>query len=126
MNTTLHHNVVEIIFFPYYPDLSLQMCKPISGQDTINRPFEVWCVLKDSKDKEYEVHWEKGLANYFTHAVEMKSFETVIIDGLHEKSASNSNNGMSTVYLHKGKNPSVKGITSTVKNKKLVMMDDKD
>lgn len=72
------------------------------------------------------VHWEKGLPAYYIHAVEMKNFETVIIDGLNEESADNSNNGMSTVYLHKGKSPSVKGVTSTVKNKKLVLIDDKD
>ena len=28
------HNGAEITFFPSFPDLSLQMCKPISGQDT--------------------------------------------------------------------------------------------
>ena len=68
------------------------------------------------------VYWEKGLPSYFTHAVEVKNFERVKIDGLHEESFNNN----LVVYLHKGKEPDVKGVSSTSKNKKLVVLDEKD
>lgn len=72
------------------------------------------------------VNWEKGLPSYFTHAVEIKNFETVTIDGLHEESPGNDNTAASTVYLHKGKTSSINGISSTIKNKKLIIKDNKD
>lgn len=71
------------------------------------------------------VFWEKGLPSYFTHAVELKNFETVTIDHLYEASQG-ARNIMATVYLHKGKGSEVKGITSSTANKKLVVVDDKD
>jgi hypothetical protein len=69
------------------------------------------------------VYWGSGLPAYFTHAVECKNFETVIVDGLHEKTSANSNRTMPTIYLHKGKTSDVKEVSSTGKNKKLVIKD---
>jgi len=69
------------------------------------------------------VFWENGLPSWFTHAVEVKNFETVIVDGLHEEAG---NNNVSAIYLHKGKNSETKEISSTSKNKKLVLIDDKN
>lgn len=68
------------------------------------------------------VYWEKGLPSYFSHAVEVKNFEIVKIDGLHEESLNNN----PVVYLHRGKEPEVKGVSATSKNKKLVVIDEKD
>ena len=70
------------------------------------------------------VHWGKGLPDYFTHAVECKNFDTVNIDGLYEQGTVYDNTGTSTIYLHKGKTSNVKEVTSTDKNKKLVTKDD--
>ena len=70
------------------------------------------------------VHWGKGLPDYFTHAVECKNFDTVNIDGLYEQGTVYDNTGTSTIYLHKGKTSNVKEVTSTDKNKKLVWQDD--
>jgi polygalacturonase len=72
------------------------------------------------------INWAKGLPSYFTHSVECKNFENVIIDGLHENLTGGNNTEMSTFYLHKGKTFNVKGVTSTDKNKKLVTEDNKD
>jgi hypothetical protein len=72
------------------------------------------------------INWAKGLPSYFTHSVECKNFENVIIDGLHENLTGGNNTEMSTIYLHKGKTFNVKGVTSTDKNKKLVTEDNKD
>ena len=69
------------------------------------------------------VFWEKGLPSYFIHAVEVENYESVIIDGLREEG---SNNNASSVYLHKGKGNTVKEISSTAKNKKLLITKDKD
>ena len=72
------------------------------------------------------VYWENGLPDYFTHAIECRNFETLTVDGLHEKLSEKDNNKASTIYLHKGKTSDVKGVTSTAKNKKLVIKDDLD
>ena len=72
------------------------------------------------------VYWGKGLPDYFTHAVECKNFEALTVEGLHEKLSDKNNRKASTIYLHKGKTFNVKGVTSTDKNKKLVIKDDKD
>jgi polygalacturonase len=71
------------------------------------------------------VFWEKGLPSWFTHAVEIKNFETVIVNGLHEVSAADNNNA-ATSYLHRGKGAEVKEISSSSKNKKLILNDDKE
>ena len=72
------------------------------------------------------VYWGSGLPDYFTHAVECKNFETIVIDGLHEKTSANSKRTMPTIYLHKGKASVVKGVTSTIKNNKLLIKDNND
>lgn len=72
------------------------------------------------------VHWGKGLPDYFTHAVECANFETVTIDGLHERLPGSSNTLMSTIYLHKGKTCDVKGVTSTDKSRRLAVKDDRE
>jgi polygalacturonase len=69
------------------------------------------------------VFWEGGLPSWFTHAIEIKNFETVIVNGLHEESAKNN---AATIYLHRGKGSEVKEISSTSKNKKLLLVDDKE
>ncbi|WP_202552345.1 glycoside hydrolase family 28 protein [Ginsengibacter hankyongi] len=75
--------------------------------------------------KDVHINWAKGLPSYFTHSVECRNFESVIIDGLHENIGGKGRNKVSTLYLHKGKTSIVKGITSTDKNKRLVIKDDK-
>jgi parallel beta-helix repeat protein len=72
------------------------------------------------------VYWGNGLPDYFTHAVECTNFESLTVEGLHEKLPDKSNSGTSIIYLHKGKTSAVQGVTSTAKNKKLVIKDDKD
>lgn len=71
--------------------------------------------------RDMNVFWEKGLPNYFSHAVEVENFESVTVDRLHEEGGSN----VATIYLHKGKGTDVKQITSSNK-KKLIVTDDKD
>jgi polygalacturonase len=78
--------------------------------------------ISDLSIRNMNVYWGEGLPSYFTHAVELKNFERVKIDGLNESSSSN----IPVVYLHKGKEPEVKGVSSTAKNRKLVLIDDKD
>ena len=72
------------------------------------------------------VYWGKELPAYFTHAVECKNFESIIIDGLHEQLPADNNTGAATIYLHQGKTSDVKGVTSTGKDKKLVIKDNRE
>lgn len=78
--------------------------------------------VSDLSIRNMNVYWEKGLPSYFTHAVEVKNFERVRIDGLIEESYSNK----PVVYLHKGMGTDVKSVNSSVKNKKLILTDNKD
>jgi Glycosyl hydrolases family 28 len=71
------------------------------------------------------VNWEKDLPDYFTHALEIENYEFVTLDGLHEESA-NHETGTATVFLHKGKNAVVKGISSAIKNKVLIAKDGRE
>jgi parallel beta-helix repeat protein len=72
------------------------------------------------------VNWGKGLPDYFTHAVECTNFENILIDGLHEQIDGKNNTTNSTIYLHKGKTSIVKEVSSTNKNKKLLIKDNKE
>lgn len=79
--------------------------------------------VSDLSVRDMNVFWSMKLPSYFTHAVEVENFSSVSIQGLHEESSSNV---AATVYLHKGKSAHVKGITSSNKNKKLFISDNKD
>jgi len=73
------------------------------------------------------VSWGTGLPAYFNHAVECTNFGMVTIDGLHEECTKDSGAGSaSTVYLHKGGTAYIRDITSTDKNKKLILKKDMD
>ena len=78
--------------------------------------------VSDLSIRNMNVYWEKVLPSYFNGTIEVKNFERIKIDGLHEESFNNN----PVIYLHKGKDPEVKGVSSTMKNKKLVLSDDKD
>lgn len=78
--------------------------------------------ISDLSIRNMNVYSENGLPSYFTNTVDVKNFERVKIDGLNEVSSS----GRPVVYLHRGKEPEVNGVNSTAKNKKLVLIDDKD
>lgn len=78
--------------------------------------------VSDLSIRNMNVYWEKGLPSYFTHAVEVKNFERLTIDGLHEERAGTN----PVIYLHKGKGGMINRVSSNVKNKKLVLIDDKD
>lgn len=79
--------------------------------------------VSDLSIRNMNVFWGKDLPAWFTHAVEVNNYESVRIDGLHEES---SNNTFSTVYLHQGTSAVAKEISSGLKNKKLVLIDDKE
>lgn len=68
--------------------------------------------------KNLQVNWDKDLPGYYTHGLEVENYKGVILDGLHEESTGVRE---STVYLHNGKDAIVNGVTSTDKNKKLVV-----
>lgn len=72
------------------------------------------------------INWGNGLPDYFTHAVECKTVETLTIHGLHENFAGKSNSATSTIYLNKAKTSDVTDVTSTDKSKKLVIKSYKD
>lgn len=72
------------------------------------------------------VYWANNLPAYFTNAVECENFEAVNIDGLHEHLQDSSKRNIPVIYLHKGKDSNIKSITTTLKNKKLIVEDDKD
>jgi polygalacturonase len=72
------------------------------------------------------VNWGNGLPDYFSHAVECENFETLTVGGLHEKLFGKGNGGTPTIYLHNGKISDIKGVTSTDKNKKLIIKDSKN
>jgi polygalacturonase len=73
--------------------------------------------------KNMKVFWDSGLPAWFTHSVDVENYELVAVDGLREEGGHSK---ASTVYLHKGKGNTVENISSTIKNKKLVITDDKD
>jgi hypothetical protein len=72
------------------------------------------------------VYWGNGLPDYFTHAIECRNFEALTVEGLHEKLFGKGNGGTPTIYLHNGKISDIKGVTSTDKNKKLIIKDSKN
>jgi Glycosyl hydrolases family 28/Pectate lyase superfamily protein len=71
------------------------------------------------------VYLDKGLPGYVNHAFECENCKHVNIDGLHEHIAGTRDMEASTIYLHKGADYEVKSVTSTVKDKKLVTLDDR-
>jgi polygalacturonase len=78
--------------------------------------------VSDLSLRNMNVFWEKSLPSWFTHAVEIKNFETVVVNGLHEEGTNNA----STIYLHGVNGFEVKEISSTSKNKKLILADNKE
>jgi polygalacturonase len=78
--------------------------------------------VDDLSIRNMNVYWEKGLPSYFTHTVEVKNFERLTIDGLHEERAGTN----PVIYLHKGKGEIINRVSSNVKNKKLVLIDNED
>jgi len=69
------------------------------------------------------VHWAAGLPDYFTHAVECEHSDHLSIDDLQERADDDRHASNVTVYLHRGKMPIVKNVSSTDRQKKLIVND---
>jgi parallel beta-helix repeat protein len=70
--------------------------------------------VQDLRVKDLRVQWGPHIPGYFTHALECTNFNGVSIEGLNQQGISTPEKKQPVVYLHDGKNASVRGIVSAI------------